>query len=142
MPAASNGADFDACLHCQVQNSVGNFSAACSEAMLQAAPIHTLIPLALCEYIISLTTFSEEAVVLDPFVGSGTTAVAAKRLQRRFIAIDINPEYVEITRKRLQQIEQRNESSTKYGKAHQLPLLAEGQRNGAKRNPRRRLQKS
>jgi len=99
-------------------------------------------PLALCEYIISLTTFSEEAVVLDPFVGSGTTVIAAKRLQRRFIAIDINPEYVEIARKRLQEIEQRNESSTNYGRAHQLPLLAEGQRNGAKKKWHGRLQRS
>jgi len=61
----------------------------------------TVKPLAICEYIIALTTFSEDAVVLDPFVGSGTTAVAAKKLGRKFIGIDINPEYVEIAQKRL-----------------------------------------
>lgn len=61
----------------------------------------TVKPLAICEYIIKLTTFSEEAIVLDPFVGSGTTAVAAKKLGRKFIGIDINPEYVEIAIKRL-----------------------------------------
>ena len=64
----------------------------------------TVKPLALCEYIIALTTFSEDAIVLDPFIGSGTTAVAAKKLGRRFIGIDINREYIEIAQKRLTHI--------------------------------------
>ncbi len=64
----------------------------------------TVKPLAICEYIISLTTFSESAIVLDPFVGSGTTAVAAKKLGRKFIGIDINSEYIEIAQKRLESI--------------------------------------
>jgi len=41
------------------------------------------------------------AVVLDPFGGSGTTALVANRLGRDAISIEINPEYVEIQRKRL-----------------------------------------
>lgn len=65
----------------------------------------TVKPLAICEYIVKLTTFSKNSVVLDPFVGSGTTAVAAKRLGRQFIGIDINPEYTEIALKRLENIE-------------------------------------
>lgn len=40
-------------------------------------------------------------VVLDPFVGSGTTGVVAKRLGRHFIGIDISPKYCEMARKRL-----------------------------------------
>jgi len=39
--------------------------------------------------------------VLDPFVGTGTTAIAAKRLGRKFIGIDIDPKYVEITERKL-----------------------------------------
>ncbi len=35
------------------------------------------------------------AIVLDPFVGSGTTAVAAKQLNRRYIGIDIEPVYAQ-----------------------------------------------
>jgi DNA modification methylase len=44
----------------------------------------------------------EGAVVLDPFLGSGTTALAARNLMRRYIGIEINPEYVAIACKRLQ----------------------------------------
>lgn len=40
-------------------------------------------------------------IVLDPFVGSGTTVAAAKRVGRRYIGIDISPQYVERTRQRL-----------------------------------------
>jgi DNA modification methylase len=40
-------------------------------------------------------------VVLDPFVGSGTTAVMAKRLGRVYIGIDLNPDYIQMAEKRL-----------------------------------------
>ena len=40
-------------------------------------------------------------VVLDPFMGSGTTGVACQREGRRFIGVEMNPEYVEIARGRL-----------------------------------------
>lgn len=63
----------------------------------------TVKPLAICEYIIRLCTFSKDAIVLDPFVGSGTTAVAAKKLGRKFIGIDSNREYVEIALERLKE---------------------------------------
>ena len=62
-------------------------------------------PLSLCEYIINLTTYSNEAVVLDPFAGSGTTLVAAKKSGRKFIGIDINKEYIEIAKRRIKSSE-------------------------------------
>mgnify|MGYP003553997341 CR=1 FL=1 len=46
---------------------------------------------------------NEGDVVLDPFSGSGTTAKMAKHNGRRFIGIEVNPEYVEIAEKRLMQ---------------------------------------
>ena len=45
----------------------------------------------------------EDGIVLDPFIGSGTTAVVAQRLGRKFVGIDINSEYCEMARKRLHQ---------------------------------------
>ncbi len=42
-------------------------------------------------------------IILDPFLGSGTTAVAAKQLRRKFIGIEINPEYCKIAEQRLAQ---------------------------------------
>ena len=39
--------------------------------------------------------------VLDPFAGSGTTGVVAKRMRRNFIGIDLNPEYCKIMKNRL-----------------------------------------
>ena len=49
-------------------------------------------PLKLIEFLIELTT-KESQVVLDPFAGSGTTAVAAQRLGRHFICFEIAPEF-------------------------------------------------
>jgi DNA modification methylase len=40
-------------------------------------------------------------IVLDPFVGIGTTCVVAKRMGRRFIGIDINPSYVKLAHERI-----------------------------------------
>ena len=42
-------------------------------------------------------------VVLDPFMGSGTTGVAAVQMGRKFIGCDINPEIFEIARRRIEQ---------------------------------------
>jgi site-specific DNA-methyltransferase (adenine-specific) len=51
-----------------------------------------------------LSWSNENDIVLDPFIGSGTTAVASKKLNRHFIGIDINPDYCEIARKRLAEL--------------------------------------
>lgn len=45
----------------------------------------------------------EGGLVLDPFMGSGTTAVVARRLGRHYIGFEPNPEYVAICEKRLEQ---------------------------------------
>jgi len=44
---------------------------------------------------------NKDDIILDPFLGSGTTAVACKELGRKFIGIEINPEYCKIAEKRL-----------------------------------------
>ncbi|MCY3543828.1 MAG: site-specific DNA-methyltransferase [Chloroflexi bacterium] len=45
----------------------------------------------------------QDGIVLDPFIGSGTTAIVTQRLGRRYIGIDSNPEYCEMARNRLLQ---------------------------------------
>jgi len=58
------------------------------------------LPIPLLERLILMTT-DESDIILDPFVGTGTTAIAAKRLGRRYIGIDIDPNYVRISREKL-----------------------------------------
>ena len=48
-----------------------------------------------------ITWTNEGDTVLDPFLGSGTTGVAAKKLNRKFIGIEISSEYLEMARKRI-----------------------------------------
>lgn len=57
-------------------------------------------PVRLMELLISLVTIKDQ-IVLDPFMGSGTTCVAAKKLQRRYIGIDIGEKNIETANKRL-----------------------------------------
>jgi site-specific DNA-methyltransferase (adenine-specific) len=45
----------------------------------------------------------ENDLILDPFIGSGTTAIACKQLNRRFIGFEISKEYCEVANERLQQ---------------------------------------
>ena len=43
----------------------------------------------------------ENGIVLDPFMGGGTTAEAALKLKRKYIGFEINPEYIKMTQERL-----------------------------------------
>lgn len=60
-------------------------------------------PLALPTWFIKLFT-QEGGVVLDPFLGSGTTALAAYRLNRQYLGIDLSPEYCDLARESLAQL--------------------------------------
>lgn len=69
-----------------------------------------VFPIELPSWFIRLFT-QEGDVVLDPFIGSGTTALAAQRLNRKYIGIELQAEYIEIAQAKLQDT--------------QLPLIAE-----------------
>ncbi len=68
---------------------------------LKSADHPTIKPLELIERIIRASSNPKD-VVLDFFVGSGTTALAAKNLDRKFLACDSNAAYVKLARKRLE----------------------------------------
>jgi len=61
----------------------------------------TVKPIALMEYLIKMVT-PKGGTVLDPFMGSGTTGVACKNLNRDFIGIELDREYFEIAKKRIE----------------------------------------
>lgn len=58
-------------------------------------------PVKLCEHLIRVFSAPGQ-MVLDPFVGSGTTCVAARNTGRNVIGIDINPDYIAIAQQRLE----------------------------------------
>jgi len=62
------------------------------------------LPIHLLERLLLMSS-AEGNIILDPFIGTGTTAIAAKKLGRRFIGIDIDLKYVEITNKKLVEAE-------------------------------------
>lgn len=89
-------------------------------------------PLDLIEYLIKLTT-QEAQTVLDPFMGSGTTALAAKELKRKFIGFEINCEF------HIKAVQRLNQETVKFQDKHQeLPfqpmLFEKGQKNKSKTN--------
>ena len=58
-------------------------------------------PVSLMSELVSLFT-GESAIVLDPFMGSGTTGVACAKLGRKFIGIEIEPKYFDIACRRIE----------------------------------------
>lgn len=65
-------------------------------------------PIAILEKLILAST-NEGDLILDPFNGSGTTGIAASKLKRKYIGIDLEKEYLDLTIRRK---EERNEDST------------------------------
>jgi DNA modification methylase len=61
-----------------------------------------MFPVELCKRLIRLYT-KQGGIVLDPFMGSGSTLIAAKELDRNAIGIEINEDYVKLAKKRLSQ---------------------------------------
>lgn len=68
-------------------------------------------PIALIDRIISSTNAQ---IILDPFMGSGTTAVVAMGLGRNYIGIELSPNYCEMAEKRIERNKERNELLSLY----------------------------
>jgi len=65
----------------------------------------TVKPLKLLEYLCILTKTPTGGIILDPFAGSGTTCMAAKKIGRTYIGIEQDEEYCKIARARIDAIE-------------------------------------
>lgn len=63
----------------------------------------TVKPLKLMEYLCTLTKTPTGGLVLDPFIGSGTTALACRKIGRHFIGFEIDEEYFTIAKKRIEE---------------------------------------
>jgi DNA modification methylase/ParB-like chromosome segregation protein Spo0J len=83
-----------------------------------------MFPIPLAEHLIK-TFCPEGGTVLDPFAGSGSTLIAAKKLGRQFYGFDIMPEYVEMARQRLATINEETEVRDLDYLHQQLRMLLE-----------------
>ncbi len=68
----------------------------------------TVKPLKLMEYLCTITKTPTGGIVLDPFLGSGTTAMACKTTQRDYIGFELNEDYYNIALKRIASIKRMN----------------------------------
>lgn len=80
----------------ELTKSVWNFPAVQARSIGHPAPFPVELPLRL----IKLYTFKGD-VVLDPFMGSGQTAIAAKKLERRYVGYDVSKEYCKLAEDRV-----------------------------------------
>ncbi len=80
----------------ELTKSVWNFQAVQARSVGHPAPF----PLELPTRLIKLYTFKGD-IVLDPFMGSGMTAIAAKKIGRKYIGYDISKEYCELAEERI-----------------------------------------
>ena len=76
--------------------SIWNINPARAKKIGHPAPF----PIELPQKFINLYTYKND-LILDPFLGSGTTAIAAKLLERNFIGYEIEEEYIQIANSRL-----------------------------------------
>ncbi|MBN1784102.1 MAG: hypothetical protein JW812_03980 [Alphaproteobacteria bacterium] len=77
-------------------------------------------------YRVLLSTSNKGDVVLDPFNGSGTTAVVAKKLGRRFIGIEREQEYIDLTYKRLAAVETIDDKVLSISQKKEMPKVPFG----------------
>lgn len=92
----------------------------------------TVKPLDLMRYLCELTRTPTGGVVLDPFMGSGTTGMACALTNRDFIGIELDPEYLEIARRRIDWAQRQNPDELfeqpkrgGTGDLSELPLFAD-----------------
>ncbi len=74
-------------------------------------------PVGLVEYLIKNSS-KQEDIVLDPFLGSGTTLIACEKLQRFCYGIELDPKYCDVIIKRWQQFTGKEAIHEQSGKTY------------------------
>ena len=80
----------------EYSKSIWRFPTASAKKIGHPAPFPVELPSRLIEFY----SFQND-IILDPFMGSGTTAVAALNLNRYFLGYEINQDYIDIAKKRI-----------------------------------------
>lgn len=104
--------------------SIWTFNAESAKRIGHPAPFPEELPYRL----IHLYSFKND-VVLDPFMGSGTTAIAALKCDRKFVGYDNNPKYITLAEKRIEPIISQIKISFKENGNEKLMKIAEGSAN-------------
>ena len=73
-----------------------------------------MFPISLVERIIDIYTNKKDQVILDPFVGSGSTVIGALKKGMRGIGIDLNKEYIDMAEKRIKNVYKEYDKPNKY----------------------------
>ncbi len=94
----------------ELTKSIWNFPTVSARSVGHPAPF----PLELPHRLIQLYTYEDE-VVLDPFMGSGQTAIAALLDNRQYVGYEIEPQYVHLAEKRIRQFRQEFKSPNSAG---------------------------
>ena len=93
--------------------SVWTFSAESATKSGHPAPFPVELPYRL----IQLYSFDQN-IILDPFLGSGQAAIAAIKTHRHYVGYDVNPEYIELAEKRIEQYISKNKSPDLFDYIH------------------------
>lgn len=99
----------ECCVYGKKKNAT--FNEHCKNSVLRfpngSSKLHpTQKPLNLFKKLIEVSS-NEGDLILDPFLGSGTTAVACKQLNRNFIGIELSPDYCKIAEERIKAVPRR-----------------------------------
>jgi DNA modification methylase len=97
-------------------------------------------PVELPARLIELYTY-EDDLVLDPFMGSGSTLLAAEDLRRRYVGYDLDPAYVALARQRVADQQSARQPASKTGTGETAPGRG-ASRSGARRAARSSTEKS
>ena len=76
------------------------------------APFHPDLPAFFVKWLTD-----KEDVVLDPFMGSGTVAIVAEKMKRKYLGFEINERYIDLIKKRMKKYREKDKKLSKYIKS-------------------------